>query len=132
MYLSPLNDEDLDLESDPKYELLRDAILEKVVMLTVSFFCIATEMKQLSTDKNNKKINGEFFHYQAVAFSNLYLPVSCPIVKHYISSYYKYYEKDLEIIPEGKIIDYKIDIIKNEIEFNKDVQSFVRMKKIMI
>ena len=130
MYLSPLNDEDLDLESDPKYELLRDAILEKVVMLTVSFFCIATEMKQLSTDKNNKKINGEFFHYQAVAFSNLYLPVSCPIVKHYISSYYKYYEKDLEIIPEGKIIDYKIDIIKNEIEFNKDVQSFVRMKKI--
>ena len=76
MYLSPLNDEDLDLESDPKYELLRDAILEKVVMLTVSYFCIAMEMKQLSPEQNNKKINGEFFHYLAVLFSDLYLPIS--------------------------------------------------------
>ena len=130
MYLSPLNDEDMVLESDPKYELLRDAILEKVVMLTVSYFCIAMEMKQLSPEQNNKKINGEYFHYQAVYFSDLYLPVSCPIVKHYINSYYKYYEKDLDIVPEGKIIDYKIDLIKNEIEINKDIQSFVRMQKI--
>ena len=130
MYLSPLNDEDLELESDPKYELLRDAILEKIVMLTVSYFCIAMEMKQLSHEQNNKKINGEFFHYQAIFFSNLYLPVSCPIVKHYINSYYKYYEKDLDIVPEGKIIDYKIDLIKNEIEINKDIQSFIRMQKI--
>ena len=130
MYLSPLNDEDLELESDPKYELLRDAILEKIVMLTVSYFCIAMEMKQLSHEQNNKKINGEFFHYQAIFFSNLYLPVSCPIVKHYINSYYKYYEKDLDIVPEGKIFDYKIDLIKNEIEINKDIQSFIRMQKI--
>ena len=130
MYLSPLNDEDLDLESDPKYELLRDAILEKVVMLTVSYFSIAMEMKQISSEQNNKKINGEFFHYLAVFFSNLYLPISCPIVKHYINSYYKYYEKDLDVVPEGKIIDFKIDLIRNEIEVNKDIQSFVRMQKI--
>ena len=130
MYLSPLNEEDLDLESDPKYELLRDSILEKVVMLTVSYFSIAMEMKQLSSDQNNKKLNGEFFHYQAVFFSNIYLPVSCPIVKHYINSYYKHYEKDLDVIKEGKIIDYKIDLIRNEIEINKDIKSFARMKKI--
>ena len=129
MYLSPLNEEDLNLESDPKYELLRDSILEKVVMLTVSYFSIAMEMKQLSHDQNNKKLNGDFFHYLAVFFSNLYLPVSCPIVKHYINSYYKHYEKDLDIVPEGKIIDYKIDLIKNEIEINKDIQSFIRMQK---
>ena len=30
MYLSALNYEDLDIESDPKFELLRDAVLEKV------------------------------------------------------------------------------------------------------
>ena len=130
MYLSPLNDEDIILESDPKYELLRDAILEKVVMLTVSYFCIAMEMKKLSPEPNNKKTNGEYFHYQAVYFSDLYLPVSCPIVKHYINSYYKCYEKDLDVVPEGKIIDYKLDLLKNEIEINKDIQSFVRMQKI--
>lgn len=30
MYLSALNYEDLDIDSDPKFELLRDAVLEKV------------------------------------------------------------------------------------------------------
>ena len=45
MYLSALNYEDLDLDTEPKYELLRDAILEKLVMLTVAYFSIATELR---------------------------------------------------------------------------------------
>ena len=130
MYLSPLNDGDLDLESEPKYELLSDAILEKVIFLSVSYFCISMELYQLSVDKNDKKLNGEFFLKHACNISNLYLPVSCPIIKHYINSYYKYYEKDLDIIPEGKTVDYKISLTRNEIEVNKDVQSFIRMQKI--
>ena len=130
MYLSALNYEDLDLDSDPKYELLRDAILEKVVMLTVAYFCIATELRLLSTNKNNKKLNGEYFHYKAVEFSSLFLPVSCPIVKHYILSYYKHYGQDMEIIPEGKIIDMKINLIRSEIEKDKDTLSFIRIKNI--
>ena len=130
MYLSALNYEDLDLDSDPKYELLRDAILEKVVMLTVAYFCIATELRLLSPNKNNKKINGEYFHYLAVEFSSLFLPVSCPIVKHYIFSYYKHYGQDLDIIPEGKIIDMNIDLLRSEIEQDKDTLSFLRFKNI--
>ena len=130
MYLSALNYEDLDLDSDPKYELLRDAILEKVVMLTVAYFCIATELRLLSPNKNNKKINGEYFHYLAVEFSSLFLPVSCPIVKHYIFSYYKHYGQDLDIIPEGKIIDLKINLLRSEIEQDKDTLSFLRIKNI--
>jgi hypothetical protein len=35
MYLSPLNYEDMDLDSDPKFELLRDAILEKVKLFLI-------------------------------------------------------------------------------------------------
>ena len=130
MYLTPLNDGDLDLESEPKYELLGDAIIEKVIFLSVSYFCISMEMYQLTSDKNNKKTNGEFFLRQACNLSELYLPVSCPIIKHYISSYYKYYGKDLDIIPEGKIVDYKINLSRNEIENNKDIQSFITMQKI--
>ena len=38
MYLCGMLYEDLDLDSDNKYELLRDAIIEKILMLTVSFF----------------------------------------------------------------------------------------------
>lgn len=29
MYLAPLNCDDIDLESDPRFELLRDAVIEK-------------------------------------------------------------------------------------------------------
>ena len=130
MYLSPLNDGDLDFEGEPKYELLKDAIIEKVIFLSVSYFCISMELNQLSKDKYNKKINGEFFLNQACNLSDMYLPVSCPITKHYINSYYKYYEKDLDIIPEGKKIDYKINLSRNEIDINKDTQSFVRMQQI--
>ena len=95
MYLSPLNDGDLDLESEPKYELLGDAILEKVIFLSVSYFCISMEMYQLTTDKNNKKINGEFYLRQACNLGELYLPVSCPIIKHYISSRKKCPESEI-------------------------------------
>ncbi len=130
MYLSPLNYDDLELDSDPKYELLRDAILEKVVMLTVAYFCIATELRFLSIDKSNYKTNGEFYHYKAVEFSSIFLPVSCPIVKHYIVSYYKHYGNDMEIIPEGKIVEMKIDMIRSEIEQDKDTLTFVKTKKI--
>ena len=35
-------------------------------MLTVAYFCIATELRLLSTNKNNKKLNGEYFQYKAV------------------------------------------------------------------
>ena len=130
MYLSPLNYDDLELDSDPKYELLRDAILEKVVMLTVAYFCIATELRFLSPDKGNNKINGEFYHFKSVEFASLFLPVSCPIVKHYIVSYYKHYGNDMEIIPEGKIVKMKIDLIRSEIEKDKDTLTFVKTKKI--
>lgn len=130
MFLSPLNYEDLDLESDPKYELLRDAILEKVVMLTVAYFCIATELRYLAADKGNNKTNGEFYHFKAVEFSSLFLPVSCPIVKHYIVSFYKHYGQDMEVIPEGKEVNINIDLLRSEIELDKDTLTFVRTQKI--
>ena len=120
MYLSALNYEDLDLESDPKYELLRDSILEKVIMLTVAYYCLSNELKYLSKDKNNKNINGEYYLYNAINLSIIFLPTSCSIIRYYINNYYKNYGQGMEIIPEGEIIDFKIDIIKKEIEFVKD------------
>ena len=123
MYLSALNYEDLDLESDPKYELLRDSILEKVIMLTVSYFCLSNELKYLSKDKNNKNINGEYYLYNAINLSIIFLPVSCSIIRYYINTYYKNYGQGMDIIPEGEIIDCKIDIIKKEIDILKDEEN---------
>ncbi len=130
MYLSPLNYDELELDSEPKYELLRDAILEKIIMLTVSYFCVANELRFLSKDKENNNLNGEFYHYKAVNLSCIFLPVSCPIIKHYIFSYYKNYGNDLNIIPEDKIVQIKIDLIRSEIEQDKDTLTFIRSKNI--
>ena len=133
MNLSPLNEEDFELDNDPKYEILIDTILEKIVILTLSYYYLAIEMNKLSKDKNNKKVNGEFFLYQAILLIEQYLPFSCSIMKYYTNSYYNYYEKDLEIVPEGKILDYQIQLMKHEVENknkNKDMQSFVKLQKI--
>ena len=115
MYLSALNYDDLDLESDSKYELLRDSILEKVIMLSVAYYCLSKELKYLAKDKTNKNLNGEYYLYNALNLSILFLPVSCPIISHYIMTYNNNYGQELDVIPEGEIIDYKVDIIKKEI-----------------
>ena len=130
LYLSPLNSEDLDLDSDSRFELLKDTILEKVVMLTVSYFCISREMKILCKEKNNKKVNGEYFLNQAVELSSLFFPSSCPIINYYISNYYKSYGQNMEIVPEGKILDLKINLIRSEFEQNKETLSFIKLDKI--
>ena len=123
MYLSALNYEDLDLESDSKYELLRDSLLEKVIMLTVAYFCLSNELRYLSKDKYKKTLNGEYYLYKALNLSILFLPVSCPITRNYIATYNKNYGQGLDIIPEGEIIDYKIDLIKKEIEPDIDEEN---------
>ena len=133
--LSPLNYEDLDLDSEPKYEILRDSLLEKVIMLTVSYFCLSNELRFLSSDKNNQNINGEYYLYNAIYLSLYFLPPGCPLINHYMTSYYKNYKQCLDIIPEGQTMNYNIDIIKKEI-FNKsnininDYIYFIKAKKI--
>lgn len=73
-------------------------------MLTVSYFCTATELRFLN-DTNNEPTNdeyskekSEYWHFKAVEFSCLYLPGTCPIIKHYINSYTKHYVSTLEKI----------------------------------
>ena len=130
LVLSPLNSEDLDLDSDSRYELLKDTILEKIVMLAVSYFCVSREMNILSKDKNNIKINGAYYLYKAIELSFMFLPVSCPIINVFISNYYKKYGQDMDVIPEGKVVDMKVNLIRDEIEENKDILYFVGIKKI--
>ena len=90
------------------------------------------EMYQLASDKNNHKINGEFYLRQACNLIDLYLPVSCPIIKHYFNSYYKYYEKDLDIVPEGNIVDYKINLMRNEIDITTKIACLSKEKQTIL
>jgi hypothetical protein len=73
-------------------------------MLTVAYFCIATEFRYLeNTDTNKTKADiisdrGEHWHSKSVELACTYLPTQCPLVKHYISSYHKHYTNNLQTI----------------------------------
>lgn len=71
-------------------------------MLSVAYFCIATEYKFLS-DKNSEKEaisleNSEVFHSKAIEISYSYLPYTSPIIKHYLTTYNKHFNSNLDAI----------------------------------
>ena len=131
MFLYAMSYDDLDLDSDPKYELLRDAIIEKILMLTVSFFSIANELRFLG----NKVDNGLYYHSKAVEISCLYLPWTCPIVKHYVNTYCKYYGNgnlQIDLDKESKVDQEKYDVTKDKILYveNNDVINIIETKNV--
>ncbi len=48
MHLLAMSLEELNLHIDNSHELSRDAMLEKIILLSVSYFCVGTELRFLS------------------------------------------------------------------------------------
>ena len=104
MHLLPMSLEELNLHIDNSHELSRDAMLEKIILLSVSYFCVGTELRFLSTAKETKptkhiygenpmkdekvtKADSEKWHAMALETSGTFLPSECPLVSHIIMSY---------------------------------------------
>ena len=51
MHLQPLSTEEMNLHVDNSHELSRDAMLEKIILLTVSYFCVGTELRFLTNQQ---------------------------------------------------------------------------------
>ena len=49
MHLLPMSLEELNLHIDNSHELSRDAMLEKIILVSVAYFCIGTELRFLSS-----------------------------------------------------------------------------------
>lgn len=56
MHLQPLSTEEMNLHVDNSHELSRDAMLEKIILLTVSYFCVGTELRFLNNASDDKKV----------------------------------------------------------------------------
>lgn len=54
MHLLPMSLEELNLHVDNSHELSRDAMLEKIILLSVSYFCVGTELRFLSKQFQGK------------------------------------------------------------------------------
>lgn len=55
MHLLPMSLEELNLHIDNSHELSRDAMLEKLILLSVSYFCVGTELRFLSASNTPKE-----------------------------------------------------------------------------
>ena len=74
MHLQPLSTEEMNLHIDNSHELSRDALLQKIILLTVSYFCVGTELRFLNNvsddsknkvsklEKQSKKEQSEMWH----------------------------------------------------------------------
>ena len=111
MHLLPMSLEELNLHVDNSHELSRDAMLEKIILLSVSYFCVGTELrflsKQFNAGKGNKSEQGgvmddlegnndfkkyrledsEMWHAMALESCGTFLPSECPLVSHMIMSF---------------------------------------------
>ena len=100
-------------------------------MLTVSFFSIANELRFLG----NKIDNGLYYHSKAVEISCFYLPSTCPIVKHYVNTYCKYYGNgnlQIDLDKENKVDQEKYDVTKDKILYveDNDVINIIETKNV--
>ena len=71
-------------------------MLEKVVLITSSYFCIATEIrfilqKEILNAKNITKKDSEAFHAKALHIALLFLPEDCPLSQYISQTYCKNY-----------------------------------------
>jgi len=55
MHLLPMSLEELNLYLDNSHELSRDAMLEKIILLTVSYFCVGTELRFIHSSESTTK-----------------------------------------------------------------------------
>jgi len=96
MHLSLMGAEELNAKLETTHELCKDSMLEKIVLVGVSYFCIGTEMRFLMQKASSAltKKDSEAFHAKALHISTLFLPQDCPLVAHIVNSYVKNYLRD--------------------------------------
>ena len=118
MHLLPMSLEELNLHVDNSHELSRDAMLEKIILLSVSYFCVGTELRFLSKQFSSKSSkeqgmeeleseakkyrieDSEMWHAMALETCGTFLPSECPLVSHMIMSFQKHHSPAMTTIPE--------------------------------
>ena len=135
MHLLPMSLEELNLHIDNSHELSRDAMLEKIILLSVSYFCVGTELRFLSSTSQKElgkskgegqyeaeraytKADSEMWHAMALEAAGTFLPSECPLVSHIIVSYQKHHSPALTTIPEDEPLIEHLKVVRplNEIK----------------
>lgn len=141
MHLLPMSLEELNLHVDNSHELSRDAMLEKIILLSVSYFCVGTELRFLSKQANNAKNpkqisddpdespeskkylleDSEMWHAMALETCGTFLPSECPLVSHMIISFQKHHSPSMTTINEDEPLNEQLTVLRplNEVKMDK-------------
>ena len=92
MRMSPLNLKELAIVPETNHELTSNALYEKIIMIAISYFSIATEYRFLDNAENLAFYQNEskYWHKAAVEIACSFLPSECPLVDHILTSYEKH------------------------------------------
>ena len=96
MHLNMMKEQELNAKIENTHELTKDTMLEKVVLITSSYFCVATEIrfilsKEIADMKNITKKDAENYHAKALHIAALFLPLDCPLSQYIRQTYEKNY-----------------------------------------
>ena len=78
----------------PDLILTRETMIERIILLITSYFCMGTELwflKQNQADGFSDSKDAEYWHGKAVELAVTFLPSDAPVVKHIVSSYQKHH-----------------------------------------
>lgn len=153
MHLSPLGLQEMNLQLDNSHELTRDAILEKIVLLSIAYFCVGTELRFLSQSRNKNKESqilrtnavetekytkkeSEKWQAKAVETSCTFLPSDWPLVGHVIASYQKHHSIISQSIPEDQELEEDLmfvhplnEVKQDSINYHQIIKNHIPVEK---
>lgn len=124
MKLKRLDFRDVYSIRSPDLMITRENLIERIMILITSYFCMGTELrflKQMKLDGFENTQDAEYWHGKALEISVKFLPGDCPLVKHIVASYKKNHSPSAEAIPEDTEIASDVIVIKplNGVEVKK-------------
>ncbi|KAM3140179.1 hypothetical protein pb186bvf_007732 [Paramecium bursaria] len=111
MQLKPKQYQDICLEGEYLYEFSQRILLEKILLLSIGYFTLATECRFI---ENEQKIKFQYRKSQIYHLKSLYIGYNiaqsqCPYIEHITRSFQKHYNQNLNPIIEESI-DQKLKI----------------------
>lgn len=113
MIIQPLNVSELKTSLSVQAELTRDLMIEKILMTVVSHFCIATEIRFLSSSTTKyQSQEAKIWHKRALEIGTSFLPSSCPLLHHIMNSYVRNYSEGFS--DANKSVEKRPKKVKNK------------------
>ena len=94
MVIDPMELGEFDNDMGLQAELTKDIMLEKLSMLSVAYFCVASEIRIIHSQNGGnavKEKEGKAWHAKALQLVKDFLPLECPLAAHIKQSYVRNY-----------------------------------------